>query len=321
MEMDCIPCGMELFPAMDEEQFEFIKRVIDDCDYYLLIIGGRYGSTTSDGLSFTEKEYDYAIAKGLKVIALLHGNPEIIPAGKSESDPGLRERLAAFRAKVSQGRLVRTWSRAEELPALVALNLSKTIKTFPAIGWVRGNQVSNVESLSELNELRKEREKLLNLLDDYQNGDFPKADNLASFDETINIEFVYSKKNSTTNKMEKYTWDSTFTWKEIFAGFSPLIYDPVREREVQDLISGALASCRGKEIGKINQQTLLTLKVQFQALDLITILYPENPQPWDRCYWQLTPNGKQLMVDLRTIKSTKPMTATMRKRSNKLDRS
>ena len=36
MEMDCIPAGMELFPAADEEQWEFIKRVIDDCDYYLL---------------------------------------------------------------------------------------------------------------------------------------------------------------------------------------------------------------------------------------------------------------------------------------------
>ena len=33
MEMDCIPAGMELFPALDEEQFEFIKKVIDDSDY------------------------------------------------------------------------------------------------------------------------------------------------------------------------------------------------------------------------------------------------------------------------------------------------
>jgi hypothetical protein len=30
MKMDCIPAGMELFPATDEEQFEFIKRIIDD---------------------------------------------------------------------------------------------------------------------------------------------------------------------------------------------------------------------------------------------------------------------------------------------------
>jgi hypothetical protein len=40
MEMDCIPAGMELFPAANEEQFKFIKKVIDDCDYYLLIIWG-----------------------------------------------------------------------------------------------------------------------------------------------------------------------------------------------------------------------------------------------------------------------------------------
>jgi len=25
MELDCIPAGMELFPAIDEEQFNFIK--------------------------------------------------------------------------------------------------------------------------------------------------------------------------------------------------------------------------------------------------------------------------------------------------------
>ena len=30
MEMDCIPAGMELFPAVDEEQWEFIKKVIKD---------------------------------------------------------------------------------------------------------------------------------------------------------------------------------------------------------------------------------------------------------------------------------------------------
>ena len=82
MELDCIPVGMELFPAADEEQFEFIKRVIDDCDYYLLIIGGRYGSTTEAGISYTEQAYDYAISRCLKVIALLYENPNNIPLGK-----------------------------------------------------------------------------------------------------------------------------------------------------------------------------------------------------------------------------------------------
>ena len=29
---DCFPAGMELFPAADAEQFEFIKTVIDQSD-------------------------------------------------------------------------------------------------------------------------------------------------------------------------------------------------------------------------------------------------------------------------------------------------
>src|SRR5271157_912922 len=72
IESNCIPAGMELFPAADEQQLDFIKRVINDCDYYLLIIGGRYGSVDETGISYTEQEYDYAVSRGLWVIALLH---------------------------------------------------------------------------------------------------------------------------------------------------------------------------------------------------------------------------------------------------------
>lgn len=85
MELECIPAGMEAFPAIDEEQFEFIKRVIDDCDYYLLVIGGRYGSVSEKlGLSYTEMEYDYAVSKGIKVVAFFHKDPDSLPVRKSE---------------------------------------------------------------------------------------------------------------------------------------------------------------------------------------------------------------------------------------------
>lgn len=160
MEMDCIPAGMELFPAADDEQWEFIKRVIDDCDYYLLIIGGRYGSTTKEGISYTEKEYEYAKERGLKVLAFIHEKPEEIPMGKSEIEPELRSCLITFRDKVSTGRLVKFWSTAKELPGIVALSLSKCIKAYPAIGWVRADKIASLELLEEVNELRKINQQL-----------------------------------------------------------------------------------------------------------------------------------------------------------------
>ena len=60
--------GMELFPSDDSESWDVIKRVIDQCDYYVLVIAGRYGSIGPDGKSFTEMEYDYAKDKGLPVL-------------------------------------------------------------------------------------------------------------------------------------------------------------------------------------------------------------------------------------------------------------
>lgn len=38
LELDCIPSGMELFSAADEDQWSLIKGVIDDCDYYVVVI-------------------------------------------------------------------------------------------------------------------------------------------------------------------------------------------------------------------------------------------------------------------------------------------
>ncbi|PLR29191.1 DUF4062 domain-containing protein, partial [Chimaeribacter arupi] len=155
MKMDCIPAGMEHFPAADEEQWNFIKRIIDDSDYYLLIIGGRYGSLDEDGVSFTEKEYDYAVSKNIKVVALIHGSPEKLTFQNSEQDPSLREKLQAFKDKVKTKRLVNFWTNPSELTGKVVLGITNAKAAYPAIGWVRADRVSNEDSLIEINELRK----------------------------------------------------------------------------------------------------------------------------------------------------------------------
>ena len=43
LQLKCMPIGMELFGSADEETWEFIKRQIDDCDYYVVIVAGNTG--------------------------------------------------------------------------------------------------------------------------------------------------------------------------------------------------------------------------------------------------------------------------------------
>lgn len=71
LEMGHIPVGMEMFSAADEEQWRVITRQIDQSDYYVVIVAHRYGSVL-EGVSFTEKEYDYAVQKGIPVYRIYY---------------------------------------------------------------------------------------------------------------------------------------------------------------------------------------------------------------------------------------------------------
>jgi hypothetical protein len=298
MEMDCIPSGMELFPAADEEQWQFIKRVIDDCDYYLLIIGGRYGSTTAEGISYTEKEYDYAIERGMKVVALLHANPEEIPMGKSETDPESRGRLKAFREKVAKNRLVKTWRTADELPGLVALSLSKTIKMYPATGWVRADQATNTQLLTEINELRKKKDELEEVIASFRDAQIVEIPDLASLDDKV---VVFGKSGNSSVP----EWRYGTTWKGLFAIVAPYLL----EHPNDFLLRQTLARYFCERINsfclnpRFDDHVYQTMKIQFQALGLVTVEYTQTTKGGMALFWSLTEEGNSLMMSLRAVRS------------------
>lgn len=102
LELDCIPAGMELFPAANEDQWTLIKNVIDDCDYYMVILAGRYGSIGPDGSSYTEMEYRYALETAKPVLGFVHRNPGSLQANRCEATDEGKGKLVTFRQVTSQ---------------------------------------------------------------------------------------------------------------------------------------------------------------------------------------------------------------------------
>ena len=101
--------------------------MIDSSDYYLLVIGGRYGSVDAEtDLSYTEMEYDHAVKMKKPVMAFLHGQPEELPVGKAERSEDMQAKLETFRKKVESERHVNYWTTAPELAGAVALSFSQT---------------------------------------------------------------------------------------------------------------------------------------------------------------------------------------------------
>ena len=94
---DCIPAGMEAFVASNAEQFDVIKKVIALCDYYVLIIGGRYGSINKEtGLSYTEMEYEYAVSIGMPILVFAIDDSVHLSQKKKETEEDKIKKLRSF---------------------------------------------------------------------------------------------------------------------------------------------------------------------------------------------------------------------------------
>lgn len=154
LKLDCIPSGMEPFQAANDDQCTLIRRVIDDCDYYMVIVAGRYGSTGPDGLSSTEMEYRYALEKGKPIIGFLNKDPGAIPAARRETTEDGQRKLGTFRQLVRK-KMCRYWDSPANLESQVSRSLAKLIKNNPAVGWVRGNPVMDATAAEEILRLRK----------------------------------------------------------------------------------------------------------------------------------------------------------------------
>jgi hypothetical protein len=294
LDSNCIPAGMELFPAADEEQFEFIKKVINNCDYYVLIIGSRYGSVSSDGISYTEKEFDYATSRGIKVIALIQKE-----APKSSEAKELQDKLHNFINKVTTGRVVAFWEDANDLALKTFKAIAHAKENYEAIGWVRADKVNSEQILLELNDSRKENEVLRAKFLELEYNQDNKIENLADMDSqfTINISY-YSGDFKNTRKIQ-------ITWNHLFSLISTYLLSHPNDNKVERKLTNELVQrfdIRGRS-HDINSHDYETIKIQLKAYGLVQIRYIQTTQGGMALFWSLTPQGEKLMMNLRTVKS------------------
>lgn len=216
LDLDHIPAGMELFSATDMDQMSYIKQVIDQCDYYVLVVAGKYGSVAPDGQSYTELEYDYAVESGKVVLAFVFDDISNLLASQVETDPLLANKLDAFKNKVKTGRIVQFWKSQDDLAGKVALSLTKAFNRFPQVGWIRADNIADDVTIRKLNDKNEEIDKLKKML-----ADRPATPlvidglELAGLDDS----YVYSARYDTKTSSSYVQNSLSATWKQIAVAF------------------------------------------------------------------------------------------------------
>jgi hypothetical protein len=193
-----IVAGMEAFPAADEEQFSFIQKQIAMSDYYILVLGGRYGSVLPCGKSFTESEFDYAIEQNIPAIVFPICDPRKVLVTKTDEDLEKARKLDAFRQKACQRRVVKMWSNSDDLCLGIIQALQNATMTKPRPGWIRGDRMATMTTIEDLVKIQKEYTTLEEKYNALKNDkkEFDKKQ-LSSWTE---VEFSEKNGNGRTNR-------------------------------------------------------------------------------------------------------------------------
>lgn len=312
--LEHLPAGMEMFPAANEDQWTLIKRVIDESDYYVVVVGGRYGSMDADGISYTEREYDYAIETKTPVLGFLHKEPERIEAGKTDQNDEARAKLSEFRAKV-EGRPVKYFTSSAELGGQVALSLVALTRNEPGIGWVRGDKAMTVETEREILELKQRLAKAEAERETAQSALVEDTSELAQGSDGVIIPVVITGQKRSKAGWQKYQLnaEARTTWDELFGDIGPAMIDEAIEREVRQraathafvmLDDDDKDSCKdfsSREIHIYNDDWDM-IRVQFRALGLIDNGQKRRPVNDTNKYLALTNKGDRHLTFLRAIR-------------------
>jgi len=317
LELDHMPAGMELFPAADDSAWQLIKDVVDASDYYVLIVGGRYGSLDEEGIGYTEREYDYALSTKKPVVPLLHHKPDNLPREKTETDDATWKKLESFRKKVEKRHTCVYWISPEDLKAKLIVGLTAALKRHPAIGWVRADEVPSGATLSDILALRQRVEELERELEAERTAPPPGTEDLLQGEDTFEIGFHFSARKHGTYSDTSYQATIEPSWNESFAGVAPkMIYEAsdtdLRAAFRSHFTALAIADFQGDKDLKNHQlrdfrfknEDFDTCIVQLRALGLIADSQRKRSVRDAGTYWTLTPFGDRQMVILRALRKT-----------------
>lgn len=309
LSMGMIPTGMEMYPTESNNQWPMIQQVINECDYYVVLLGGRYGTLSPMGLSYTHREYIYAATKRKPVIAFLHDHPEVLPAEARESTREGDVRLSDFRKLLQEKTVFRYWNTPRDLGQVVRKAMPQFVKQHPASGWVRAGQVSDINQARELQELRKQVEELEREKEELTSGWRPPVDTLARGTDIIGLQYscnVYIKGDCKVSMAE-----TRLTWDQVFATVGPQMMNEVPESAMRQALEEYIAEHALEDVQAqlpkahavrnivLSTQSFNQVKIQLRALGLIRKVARRDQT--GATWWQLTPQGDQTMTQVLAV--------------------
>jgi hypothetical protein len=301
----------------------FARRQIDDCDYFVLLLGSCYGELSASGVSYVHLEYIYAITKQKPILVIIHESPDSRALDVQESTKDGKRKFEDFRRQLQRERdMVVTFREPRELEVILRHAMPQLTQRYPSLGWVRPNDApmqalqleneklrhKNVQLMASAGRIRSVADSL-STLDEHisATGEEPgvlevpivRGDEIMSFDYRVH---AYQDGNFRELRPRRQ-----MTWNELLVAVGPGFSPPAPEekfarllneylniaalRDAQETMPRAHATARCQ----INVRALHAIKVQFKNNQWIV---PVGRDARHHILWGLSALGEERLNQL-----------------------
>jgi len=157
-ELSAIPITMDSFDITQAEDRRFIRKSIEECDYFLNLTAHMGGKAVGKTFAL-ELEYVYAVKAKIPVLALIVDEKARLRGSKKEKDETAAKALADFKKKLENHSCAK-WTTSADL-RLKALNLlSREMNLNPRCGWIPCDEAFSPSVANELSRLSRENDIL-----------------------------------------------------------------------------------------------------------------------------------------------------------------
>lgn len=289
-----------------------IRRRIDESDYFILLVGSRYGSLMPSGVSYTHMEYVYAATKQKPIIILMHETPETRAAELQEQQVEGKLKFGDFRKVLlrEQANNIFYWRDSVDLGIVLRNVIPALIRRTPSLGWVRvSNNAGSVELEKQCAALKKRVQELEQEREKWLASTAVNTENLAKGEDLIEV--PYRCKAYAGGNCQDVLVKTSLSWNELLVSFGSHLLQPQTEEFMAAKINERIQRNALIEVQREYPKThavveiqitplcFNTIKMQFRTLGFTQKVNRENDQ---RMWWQLTALGERNLSNVMSVR-------------------
>jgi len=320
--LSCLPSTFEAHTQSLSTMVN-IRRRIDESDYYVLLLGSRYGSLMPSGVSYTHMEYVYAATKQKPMLILMHESPELRPLELQEQNIEGKLKFSDFRKLLQRERdNIVYWRDAKDLHNVLHNAIPALIKRYPTAGWSRAkavsssgqiigtsNNASNSQLEKECEALRKRIKELEVEKEKWLAAGVHSPETLAKGEDLFEIQ--YKCKAYAGGNCQDVFGKTRLSWNELLTSFgSNLLQAQTEEFMIARLNERLQKNALGEiqaEYPKthavvdvqITPAAFNAVKMQFRVLGYIQRVSRENDL---KQWWQMTAVGERALASIMSVR-------------------